>query len=199
MLTQRAEAIARFTRNDAVRFAIAAGILIVVLTAILGSEILPQPTLTAAVGDLAPRDIVSPRTLEFPSDSQTAAAQDAAVKNVAPVYDFTTEKAVALADEQQVAFEQRVARVDTAFSAKITPDQRAGLLQDAVPGLTDAAQATLLAMDAGRWSVVRTESARILDALLRAPLLDSDVPETRTRLAGLMAASTTRSGRSPRS
>ena len=187
MLTQRAEAIARFTRNDAVRFAIAAGILIVVLTAILGSEILPQPTLTAAVGDLAPRDIVSPRTLEFPSDSQTAAAQDAAVKNVAPVYDFTTEKAVALADEQQVAFEQRVARVDTAFSAKITPDQRAGLLQDAVPGLTDAAQATLLAIDAGRWSVVRTESARILDALLRAPLLDSDVPETRTRLAGLMA------------
>src|SRR6476646_4361238 len=174
MLTQRAEAIARFTRNDAVRFAIAAGIL-------------PQPTLTVAVGDLAPRDIVSPRTLEFPSDSQTAAAQDAAVKNVAPVYDFTTEKAVALADEQQVAFEERVARVDTAFSAKITPDQRAGLLQDAVPGLTDAAQATLLAMDAGRWSVVRTESARILDALLRAPLLDSDVPETRTRLAGLMA------------
>src|SRR6478752_3112722 len=187
MLTQRAEAIARFTRNDAVRFAIAAGILIVVLTAILGSEILPQPTLTAAVGDLAPRDIVSPRTLEFPSDSQTAAAQDAAVKNVAPVYDFTTEKAVALANEQQVAFEQRVARVDTAFSAEITPDQRAGLLQVAVPGLTDAAKATLLAMDAGRWSVVRTESARILDALLRAPLLDSDVPETRTRLAGLMA------------
>ena len=186
MLTQRAEAIARFTRNDAVRFAIAAGILIAVLTAILGSEILPQPTLTAAVGDLAPRDIVSPRTLEFPSDSQTAAAQDAAVKNVAPVYDFTTEKAVALANEQQVAFEQRVARVDTAFSAEITPDQRAGLLQVAVPGLTDA-QATLLAMDAGRWSVVRTESARILDALLRAPLLDSDVPETRTRLAGLMA------------
>ena len=181
MLTQRAEAIARFTRNDAVRFAIAAGILIAVLTAILGSEILPQPTLTAAVGDLAPRDIVSP------SDSQTAAARDAAVKNVAPVYDFTTEKAVALANEQQVAFEQRVARVDTAFSAEITPDQRTGLLQVAVPGLTDAAQATLLAMDAGRWSVVRTESARILDALLRAPLLDSDVPETRTRLAGLMA------------
>ena len=187
MLTQRAEAIARFTRNDAVRFAIAAGILIVVLTAILGSEILPQPTLTAAVGDLAPRDIVSPRSLEFPSDSQTAAARDAAVKNVAPVYDFTTEKAVALANEQQVAFEQRVARIDTAFSAEITPDQRTGLLQVAVPGLTDTAQATLLAMDAGRWSVVRTESARILDALLRAPLLDSDVPETRTRLAGLMA------------
>jgi hypothetical protein len=187
MLTQRAEAIARFTRNDAVRFAIAAGILIAVLTAILGSEILPQPTLTATVGDLAPRDIVSPTKLEFPSESQTAAARDAAVKNVAPVYDFTTEKAVALANEQQVAFEQRVARVDTAFSAEITPDQRLGLLQVAVPGLTDTAQATLLALDAGRWSVVRTESARVLDALLRAPLLDTEVPETRTRLAGLMA------------
>ena len=56
MLTQRADAIARFTRNDAVRFAIAAGILIAVLTAILGSEILPQPTLTAAVGDLATKE-----------------------------------------------------------------------------------------------------------------------------------------------
>ena len=66
MLTQRAEAIARFTRNDAVRFAIAAGILIAVLTAILGSEILPQPTLTAAVGDLAPRDIVSPTQARLP-------------------------------------------------------------------------------------------------------------------------------------
>jgi len=187
MLTQRADAIARFTRNDAVRFAIAAGILIAVLTAILGSEILPQPTLTAAVGDLATRDIVSPRKLDFPSESQTAAARDAAVKSVAPVYDFTTEKAVALANEQQVALEQRVARIDTAFSAEITPDQRTGLLQVAVPGLTDAAQATLLALDAGRWSVVRTESARVLDALLRAPLLDTEVPETRTRLAGLMA------------
>src|SRR6476619_6883499 len=133
MLTQRAAAIARFTRNDAVRCAIAAGILIVVLTAILGSEILPQPTLTAAVGDLATRDIVSPRKLDFPSESQTAAARDAAVKSVAPVY------------EQQVALEQRVARIDTAFSAEITPDQRTGLLQVAVPGLTDAAQATLLA------------------------------------------------------
>jgi hypothetical protein len=187
MLTQRADAIARFTRNDAVRFAIAAGILIAVLTAILGSEILPQPTLTAAVGDLATRDIVSPRKLDFPSDSQTAAAREAAVKSVAPVYDFTTEKAVALANEQQVALEQRVARIDTAFSAEITPDQRTGLLQVAVPGLTDTAQATLLALDAGRWSVVRTESARVLDALLRAPLLDTEVPETRTRLAGLMA------------
>src|SRR6476646_4772178 len=118
MLTQRADAIARFTRNDAVRFAIAAGILIAVLTAILGSEILPQPTLTVAVGDLAPRDIVAPRTLDFPSESQTAAAREAAGKDVPPEYDFTTEKAVALADEQQVAFEQRVARVDTAFSAE---------------------------------------------------------------------------------
>jgi len=147
MLTQRADAIARFTRNDAVRFAIAAGILIAVLTAILGSEILPQPTLTAAVGDLATRDIVSPRKLDFPSESQTAAARDAAVKSVAPVYDFTTEKAVALANEQQVALEQRVARIDTAFSAEITPDQRTGLLQVAVPGLTDAAQATLTGIE----------------------------------------------------
>jgi putative nucleotidyltransferase with HDIG domain len=187
MLTQRAEAIARFTRKDAVRLAIAAGILIAVLTAILGSDILPQPTLTVAAGDLAPRDIVAPKTLEFQSDSRTAAARADAAKNVAPQYDFTTEKAIALADEQQVAFEQRVQRVDTAFSADITPDQRTSLLQVAISGLTDSAQATLLAMDPGRWSVIRTESARVLDALLRAPLKDTEVAETRTRLAGLMA------------
>ena len=187
MLTQRAEAIARFTRNDAVRLAIAAGILIAVLTAILGSDILPQPTLTVAAGDLAPRDIIAPRALDFVSESRTVAAREAAAQNVPPQYDFTAEKAIALANEQQVAFEQRVQRVDTAFSADITADQRTALLQVAVSGLTDASQAALIAMDPGRWSVVRTESARVLDALLRAPLLDTEVAVTRTRLAGLMA------------
>ena len=187
MLTQRAEAIARFTRNDAVRLAIAAGILIAVLTAILGSDILPQPTLTVAAGDLAPRDIIAPRALDFVSESRTVAAREAAAQNVPPQYDFTSEKAIALANEQQVAFEQRVQRVDTAFSADITADQRTALLQVAVSGLTDASQAALIAMDPGRWSVVRTESARVLDALLRAPLLDTEVAVTRTRLAGLMA------------
>ena len=133
---------------------------------------------------------MSPRTLEFPSDSQTAAARDAAVKNVAPVYDFTTEKAVALADEQQVAFEQRVARVDTAFSARDHRRTSArACSRCAVPGLTDAAPGDpRWRWTPGRWSVVRTESARVLDALLRAAAArHATSPETRTRLAGLMA------------
>ena len=61
MLTQRVDAIARFTRNDATRLGIAAVILILILTAVLGADILPQQPLDLKAGDLAPSDIVARR------------------------------------------------------------------------------------------------------------------------------------------
>ncbi|HEY4633633.1 MAG TPA: HDIG domain-containing metalloprotein [Candidatus Limnocylindrales bacterium] len=187
MLTQRAPSLARFTRNDAARFGIAAVILIIAMTAILSVDLLPEEPLQVQSGDLAPRDIVAPRALDFDSDVQTAEARAAARAGVPPQYDFTTDGAIATAAQQLVAFDRRVARIDTAFTAELSPEERAALLETAVADLPDAELETLLALEPARWIALRTEAARVLDATLRTELRDSEVAETRTRLAGRMA------------
>src|SRR4051794_18398280 len=187
MLTQRIEPPSQFTRADMPRLAIAAGILILALAAILGADILPQSPLQAAEGQLATRDIVAPRALDFESRVQTDAARQAATTAVGPQYDFTTENAIAIAAAQQVAFEGRVTPIDTTFSADISPEGRKSLLHTALPDLSESAKTTLSGLDPAGWAAVRTEAARVLDATLRTELRDTEVAETRTRLAGRMA------------
>lgn len=187
MLTRRAATSARFTRDDAPRLAIAAAILVVALTAILGADILPQQPFRVTEGALAPRDLVAPRAVDFESEVQTADARTAARAAVEPQYDFTTENAIAIAAEQQVAFERRVLQIDTTFSAKLSVASQATLLQTAVPDLSTAARTTLVGLDAAGWAVVRTEAARVLDATERTELRDSEVADARSRLSGRMA------------
>ena len=105
MLTRRSVGSARFSRQDIPRVAIAAGILILALTAILGADILPEAPLDATVGQLATRDIVAPRAVDFVSTSQTDAARQAArqvasrAEEAAQAVD-DAERAVASAREQ---------------------------------------------------------------------------------------------------
>ena len=187
MLTRRSVGSARFSRQDIPRVAIAAGILILALTAILGADILPEAPLDATVGQLATRDIVAPRAVDFVSTSQTDAARQAAMNAVPPQYTFTSENAIRIAADQQVAFKTRVSPIDTTFSANLSDEGRTSLLKNAVPDLTPTARDTLVGLNAARWAEVRTEAARILDATLRTPLRDSEVAVRRGELAGLMA------------
>ena len=187
MLTRPVATRAGFSRGDATRLAIAAAILIAGLAAILGADILPQQPLQVAVGDLAPRDILAPRAIDFESEVRTADAQAAARQAVEPQYDYTTENAIAIAAEQQVAFERRVVQIDTTFSAKLSDATRTTLLETAIADLSSAARKTLVGLDAARWAVVRTEAARVLDATERTELRDSEVADARSRLSGRMA------------
>jgi cyclic-di-AMP phosphodiesterase PgpH len=138
-------------------------------------------------GELAPRDIVAPRAIDFVSVVQTSQARAAARAAVEPQYDFTSENAIAIAEEQQLSFERRVQRIDTTFAADLGTDERAALLETAVPGLSQTAGETLVGLDAARWAAVRTEAARVLDATLRTELRDTQVAEARTGLSGRMA------------
>jgi hypothetical protein len=187
MLTSRAPVLARFTRGDASRFAIAAIVLVLGLTAILGSDILPDEPLQVDVGELAPRDITAPRAIDFVSVVQTSEARAAARAAVEPQYDFTSENAIAIAEEQQLAYERRIDRIDTTFAADLTVEERASLLETAIPNLSDTARETLVGLDAARWAAVRTEAARVLDATLRTELRDTQVAEARIGLSGRMA------------
>ena len=187
MLTQRTDTPTRFTRKDVPRLLIAGGILILALSAILGADILPEQPLNVTEGQLATRDIVAPKAIEFESKVQTDAARAAASAAVPFQYSFTTENAIAIAAAQQLAFVRRVIRIDTTFAADLTPEGRQSLLQTAVSDLSEQARTTLVGLDPARWAVVRTESARALDATLRTELRDTEADETRTRLSGRMA------------
>jgi putative nucleotidyltransferase with HDIG domain len=187
MLTTRAPALVRFTRGDASRLIIATLVLTAALTTILGFDILPDEPLQVSAGELAPRDIAAPRAIDFVSVVRTTEARAAARAAVEPQYDYTSENAIAIAEEQQLAFERRVARIDTTFAADLTADGRSSLLETAVSNLSDVARDTLITLDAARWAAVRTEAARVLDATLRAELRDTAVAEARIGLSGRMA------------
>jgi putative nucleotidyltransferase with HDIG domain len=186
MLTQRAPVLARFTRNDLTRLVIAAAGLVVALTAILAVDLSPSQPIKYVVGEVAREDVVSPRVVSFESKTLTDDARREARAAVPFQYDFTSEKAIAIAAEQARAFDQRVERVDTAFSSELTAVERKALLETAVTDLTPKAVVTLQALDAARWAAVRTEAARILDATVRTELRDTEVAETRANIASRM-------------
>jgi putative nucleotidyltransferase with HDIG domain len=188
VLTQRVEKLVRFGRRDATRLGIASAVLIVVLTTILGIDILvPQPPIRLVAGDVATRDIVAPAAKDFVSQVQTDAKKQEAVDAVPPQYDYTTEKAIAVAAEQVAAFRRSVVAVNTAFDPATKEVDRIALLEQAIPTLSPRAHDALVALTTPRWTAVRDEATRILDATERTELRDSEVAATRLSLQGRMA------------
>ena len=186
MLAHGAEDAARFTRSDAGRLIIAALLLIVAVGSILGSSLMPSPV-QLEVGDLVPADIRAPRTLSFTSDIQTARAREAARAAVEPQYDYSSERAIAIAAEQLDSFRRSISPLETAFDPRNDEETRRSLLELAIPQLSADARATLVALSPDRWPAVRDEAARILDVTERAELRDTEVAFERTRLADRMA------------
>jgi cyclic-di-AMP phosphodiesterase PgpH len=186
MLPQRAPVLSRFTRNDASRAAVAATVLVLLLTAILAVDLLPAAPVDYRVGELVREDIAAPKAISFTSKTRTDQAQAAARAAVPLQFDFTADKAIAIANEQANAFNGRVRRVDTAFATDLKPEERIALLETAIPGLSDTTQATLEKIDAPRWAAIRTEAARVLDATERTELRDTQAAETRATIESRM-------------
>jgi hypothetical protein len=181
-----AAATASFSRREVVRIGIAAAALIVVLTTILGVGFIPQ-RLQVDVGTVAAVDIVAPRALEYVSEVETEARKEEARRAVEQVYDFTTAKASATAEKQLRAFEQRVRPIDQAFAETTPEDQKSTLLEAALPGIPEPVRATLRALTPERWTAVRAESSRVLEATERGELRDSQVALVQAQLSGQMA------------
>jgi len=172
-------------RRDLLRLLVTAGALILAMTAILGVDVAPR--LDLQVGDVAPSDIKAPKAITFTNPILTAQAQQSARDLVPFQYDFTSERAIAIATEQLAAFSRRVLPIDTAFYASTAPAQRQSILNEALPDLTAETRTTLLSLDAKRWIAVRAEASRILDVTERTELRDTEVAETRLHLTERMA------------
>jgi cyclic-di-AMP phosphodiesterase PgpH len=175
----------RISRREVVRLATAAGALVLAMTVILGVDVAPR--LDLKVGDLAPTDIRAPKAATFTNPVLTDAAQASARNEVKPQYDFTSERAIAIAAEQLDHFATSVAPLDTAFEAKTSTADRQSLIDAYLPKLSTETQTVLQTMKSERWAAVRTEAARVLDVTERTELRDTEVAITRQRISEQMA------------
>lgn len=183
MLAQRADRQAPFRRRDLGRLVVASALLIVAMTAIFAVDVVPT-RVDLKVGEVAGADVVAPRAHKYQSAILTEEARDAARAAVPPQYDFTPEKASAVARQQALELASVVAPVDAAFDADVSDNDRMELLKTVLPDLSDEARSTLVTMLPDRWPAVRAEGARILDQIESDELRDSDLAAQRLRLAG---------------
>jgi len=191
VLTQRIAETAKFSRRDATRLGTAAAVLVVVLTLILGIDILlPQP-LALAPGDVARTDVIAPRATSFESQVLTDERRADARAAVQPQYDYSPDSAATIAAAQLRVLRRAVVPVDAAFNRSLLPSERRAILEGAIPGLTDGARATLVDLEPERWAAVRAEAERVLEATERAQLRDSDVEDVRTALVARVAGGLT--------
>ena len=186
MLAHRGTDAVRLTKREVGRLALAAVLLIVAMTAILGADFAPQ-RLNLQVGDLVPADIVAPRARTFENELLTAQARQDAADGVLPQYDFTSERAATIAAAQVDAFEAGVRLLDTAFDAATTVVQRDLILDRVAEDLSASAATTLTGLSTSSWLALRTESVRVLDSTERTELRDTALALTRSRLSERMA------------
>ena len=186
----RSEPAGRFTRRDAWRLLGASLLLVAAMSMILGVDFLPAQT-QLEVGKPAPAIVFTPRAGQYESDVLTEAARQAARDDVPDQYDFTAAQAEAIAGQQAREFERLVKPVDAAFGDEVTAEDRVLLLERAIPGLSAEQRATLVGLEPERWTVLRTEAARVLDTLLRTELKEPQVPVVRAGLAGRMSTELT--------
>ena len=179
MLTQRLEEIAAYTRRDIARLGLSAVFLVLGLTAIFAADIFPQ-RVQATLDTVARADILAPRADSYVSDIKTAAARKEAADRVDPQYDYSTEKAIPIANRQLQAFDERVAPIDQAFNKATSAAERVNLLANALPAglpgaLTDADRKTLVSLTSERWTALRTEASRVLETTETLQLRDDAV------------------------
>jgi cyclic-di-AMP phosphodiesterase PgpH len=172
-------------RRELVRLGAVGGALVLVMTLALGVDLTPGVDLK--VGDIAQSDVRAPRALTFTNELLTQQARDTARHDVDPQYDFTDERAIAIAAQLLSEFNKRVAPLDTAFGPDLTEPERQAILETALPGLSDESRQLLLGMKADRWPPLRVEAARVLDVSERLELRDTQLTQARQQLAAQMA------------
>ena len=177
------------SRRELGRILAAAAALIAVMTITLGLDL--SPGLDVKVDSLAPSDIAAPRAITITNSVLTDQARKAASDRVPPQYDFTTERAITIANEQLAAFTRRISLLDTAFSPDTSADERQGILDTFVPTISDEGGTVLQTLKPDRWAPIRSEAARVLDLVERTELRDTEVAQARASLEGQMAGDLT--------
>ena len=184
MLARTLDAAGRFTRRDAFRLVLFACGLVVLLTAILGADLV-SPSLTPGVdlvaGQVAPASVRAPRAATYVSETQTEEKRAEAARAVDPQYDYTEAEAAQISVAQVAAFRRLTQRINDAFGYD-DPAARRSAIETAFPDLSSDSRFTLLTLDAIRWGAIRDEAAAVLGARERTEIRDTEIVEERTSL-----------------
>ena len=137
----------QFTRRDAGRLVLASVLLVAAMSAILGLDVIPAQT-SLELGKPAPFNVYAIRTDQYTSEVLTEQARKAARDAVDPQYDFTIARGASVAAQQLRELDTKVAPIDAAFADGITPELRATLLGEVLPGeLSEDVRQTLTSLD----------------------------------------------------
>lgn len=160
--------------------------LTVVTTLILAFPLLPSRRLVLEVGDVAPRDIRSPRQISFESAILTAEQQRRAEAAVEPVYTFPDAEVA----REQLKRARQVLDYLTSVRADpyATPAQRRAWVL-AVPELADFPSAdadALLALSDESWGRVQLEVLDVVGEVMRQGVREDQVEEAREKVGSLV-------------
>ena len=138
-------------------------------------------TINMQVGDLAPFDIVAPRSQTYTSAIQTATAKEAAETSVVPVYDPPDTR---IARQRVIA-----AQAALSFINSVRADSRASDVQKQQDltqlrdiSLSGKLPIQLLQLEDSRWLAVQNEVTRVVEAAMSEPIREHQLEETRNRV-----------------
>jgi cyclic-di-AMP phosphodiesterase PgpH len=130
---------------------------------------LRRPALPLTVGDVAPRDMQAPRSLEYVSDVRTEEARQNAERAVLPVYS-APDPSIARKQIDHLSTALQYISVVRADNLATLDDKQAALRMRTDVGLRAENIPVLLSMPDPRWNAVQQEALRVLELVMRAPV-----------------------------
>jgi putative nucleotidyltransferase with HDIG domain len=130
---------------------------------------LRPPSLPLKAGDVAPRDMQAPRTLQYVSDVRTEDARDAAEKAVLPVY-TAPDPAIARKQIDQLNTVLQALSAARADTVSTNEEKQSALSLRSDLGLSPENITQILQLPDGRWIVVQQEAVRVLEQVMRTPV-----------------------------
>ncbi len=140
----------------------------------------PAPPLQA--GDVAPRDMQAPRTMEYVSQVRTEEARAAAEKAVLPVY-TPPDPAVARKQIDQLNAVFGVINAVRADPTTTPAEKQATLSLRTDLGLSSDSIAQVVNLPDDRWLLVQQEALRVLEQVMRTPVRPDNLDFVRNDIA----------------
>jgi putative nucleotidyltransferase with HDIG domain len=171
-----------FTLRDAVRAVVTAVLLVGALGIGVVGDLRPSsPGL--ATGVVAPQTVRAPADASVPNLVETQAARAVAGDKVGPRYDFTPDKAAAIAAVQVAQLQLDLRPIDQAMNSIQAPEARISALSGVLPSLSTSDRAALLTLDPSRWPTVEDAAIAALRSGEQTEIRDTDLATGQTALA----------------
>lgn len=142
--------------------------------ALISPLALRQDSIPLEVGEVAPRDLQAPYSVEYESEVRTEDARQAAGLTVAPVYSTADPS---IARKQIESMRETLLFIDMVrMDAYATPEQKSADLRSlSSVQLQDATIEIILSLGDNQWDAIQQEAQSVLEQMMRNSIRSSDV------------------------